>query len=198
MTQASMESALHTGRTTCTRRDQSSFLAWRKISQGDAEAPRENSVGITGNRLLLQPLLHLEAVNSAPTTAPGREYAMQTPEDVLVWPVRCLPSASPTTFHFSDGEAARKYSDNSVSGADLKCPGWDGGDCSVRDERPCTNTWRTTGTAVMKAPASLSEPGWTASRCGGGSLSAAWLQVPVCCCAACPFFPGDLDWNILF
>ncbi|KAK9909083.1 hypothetical protein WJX75_006916 [Coccomyxa subellipsoidea] len=45
--------------------------------------------------------------------------------------------------------------------------GWGRDDCSVRDVRPCTNTWRKTGTVVTKAPSSLSEPGWTASRCGG-------------------------------
>lgn len=48
--------------------------------------------------------------------------------------------------------------------------GWSGSDCSLEDKRPCTNKWRQNGTEVSGAPESLSLPGWTASRCGGGLL----------------------------
>lgn len=55
----------------------------------------------------------------------------------------------------------------------MNTSGWGEEDCSAKDKRPCTNTWRKKGTEVSGAPESLSDPGWTASRCGGESYLAA-------------------------
>ena len=49
--------------------------------------------------------------------------------------------------------------------------GWAGEDCKIREKRPCTNAWRSSPSITEPTSStSLSDKGWTASRCAGAVL----------------------------